>query len=154
MPSGMHQVKVQLPIKVIWDFVSDMDHWAPLIPGYIDHKKINDRQSTWEFKSDIGIMKKKVNLLIDIKEWVEPTRVTFDLKGINEKFRGSGYFEAEATNPNQTKMTGFLEIIAEGAMGTMINNILKTVIPKTAEEMAIAISTKLEEINGDKTRIY
>jgi carbon monoxide dehydrogenase subunit G len=146
MPSGMHQVKVHLSIEEVWDFVKEMDHWAPLIPGYIHHEKINEHQSTWEFKSDIGIMKKKVSLLIDIKEWKEPTKVTFSLKGINEKFSGNGYFEAEYIDENITKMTGYLDILAEGVMGSMINNILKTSIPKTAEEMAIAISNKLEAL--------
>jgi carbon monoxide dehydrogenase subunit G len=147
MPSGMHQVEVRLPIENVWDFVKDMDHWAPLVPGYISHQKINERRSTWEFKSDIGIMKKKVNLLIDITEWNEPNLVTFNLKGINEKFTGNGYFQAEVVGNSLTRMTGYLEIVAEGAMGSIVNNILKTSIPKTAEEMAVAISVRLEELN-------
>ncbi|HLO12462.1 MAG TPA: SRPBCC family protein [Pseudoneobacillus sp.] len=149
MPSGMHQVEVQLPIVEVWEFVKDMDNWAPLVPGYINHNKISENQSTWEFKSDVGIMKKKVNLMITIKEWNEPTKVTFDLKGINEKFSGNGYFIAEEVGAFKTKMTGFLDINAEGAMGSIVNNILKTTIPKTAEEMAIAISLKLEELKGN-----
>jgi carbon monoxide dehydrogenase subunit G len=151
MPSGMHQVEVHLPIEEVWNFVKDMDNWAPLVPGYIDHKKLSERQSTWEFKSDVGIMKKKVSLFIDIKEWMEPTRVTFDLTGINEKFTGSGYFKAESVGLNKTKMTGYLDIVAGGAMGSIVNNILKTTIPKTAEEMALAISSKLEELKGELT---
>lgn len=151
MPSGMHQVEVRLPIENVWDFVKDMDNWAPLVPGYIGHKKINERRSTWEFKSDIGIMKKKVSLLIDITEWNEPNLVTFNLKGINEKFTGNGYFQAEVVGNCLTKMTGYLDIVAEGAMGSIVNNILKTSIPKTAEEMAVAISARLEELNGNLT---
>jgi carbon monoxide dehydrogenase subunit G len=151
MPSGMHQVEVHLPIENVWDFVKDMDNWAPLVPGYIGHQKINERRSTWEFKSDIGIMKKKVSLLIDITEWKEPNLVTFNLKGLNEKFTGHGYFKAEKIRSNLTRMTGFLEIVAEGAMGSIVNNILKASIPKTAEEMALAISGRLEELNGNLT---
>ncbi|HYK72416.1 MAG TPA: SRPBCC family protein [Pseudoneobacillus sp.] len=146
MPSGIHHIEMNLPIEDIWKFVKDMDNWAPLVPGYIQHKKLNERQSTWEFKSDLGIMKKKVSLMIDIKEWIEPTKVTFHLKGINEKFNGSGYFRAESISKDKTKMTGFLDINAEGAMGGMVNNILKTVVPNTAEELAEAISLKLEEL--------
>ncbi|WP_412850212.1 hypothetical protein [Brevibacillus invocatus] len=52
--------------RTIWEFVSVMDKWAPLVPGYISHEIINDRQSTWTFMGDIGIMKKKVSLKIDI----------------------------------------------------------------------------------------
>jgi carbon monoxide dehydrogenase subunit G len=149
MPSGIHQVDVHLPITDVWNFVKDMDHWAPLVPGYIHHQKLNESSSTWEFKSDIGIMKKKVKLLIDITEWNEPNLVTFNLKGINEKFSGNGYFQAEEVGKSLTKMTGYLEIVAEGAMSSIVNNVLKTSIPKTAEEMAIAISEKLEELRGN-----
>jgi carbon monoxide dehydrogenase subunit G len=149
MPSGIHQVEVQLPIENVWDFVKDMDNWAPLVPGYLNHQKFNEKRSTWEFKSDIGIMKKKVSLMIDIIEWNEPNLVTFNLKGINEKFTGHGYFKAEEVGAHVTCMTGYLEIVAEGAMGSIVNNILKTSIPKTAEDMAQAISGRLEEINGN-----
>ncbi|WP_442599751.1 CoxG family protein [Neobacillus sp. D3-1R] len=146
MPSGIHHIEINLPIEDIWNFVKDMDNWAPLVPGYIQHEKLNEKQSTWEFKSDIGIMKKKVSLMITINEWIEPTKVIFQLTGINEKFRGNGYFTAEPLSSEKTKMTGFLDIHAEGAMGGMVNNILKTVVPKTAEELAEAISLKLEEL--------
>jgi carbon monoxide dehydrogenase subunit G len=146
MPSGIHQVEVQLHIEEVWDFVKDMDNWAPLVPGYIQHQKLSDRRSTWEFKSDVGIMKKKVSLFIDIQEWVEPSKVTFQLTGINEKFTGNGYFLAETVGHNHTKMTGYLDIVAEGTLSSIVNNVLKTSIPKTAEEMAVAISDKLQEV--------
>jgi carbon monoxide dehydrogenase subunit G len=143
MPSGIHQVDLELPIGVIWNFVKDLDNWAPLVPGYVNHEKINQRQSTWEFKGDIGILKKKVSLMIDIKEWTPPHKVCFDLKA--EKYVGEGYFEAREINKNKTTLIGFLEVTAVGAMETMKNSLLKTAIPKSAEEMALAISSKLVE---------
>ncbi|MFZ7946531.1 CoxG family protein [Neobacillus sp. 19] len=145
MPSGTFQVEVGLPINEVWDFVRDMDHWAPLIPGYIHHQKFTNRQSTWEFYSKMGPIKKKVNLMITIKDWIEPTRVTFNLKGLNENLSGSGYFLAEALDKNKTRITGFLDMTAGGAMGPMINAVLKSVIPKITEEMGIAIAKKLNQ---------
>jgi carbon monoxide dehydrogenase subunit G len=145
MPSDIQHVELDIPIEVIWNFIRDENNWAPLVPGYIQHEKINDRQITWEFKSDLGIMKKKVSLLIDIKEWNEPNRISFDLKRSNEKYIGEGYFEAKAININKTRVTGFLEINASGAMGTLANSLFKAAIPKSAEEVAVAISSKLEE---------
>jgi carbon monoxide dehydrogenase subunit G len=141
MPSGMHQVELELPIGVIWNFVKDMDNWAPLVPGYLNHEKLNNRQSTWEFKGDLGILKKKVSLLIDIKERRPPTKVCFDLKG--EKYSGEGYFEASAINKNKTRLTGYLDVTAVGSMEGMKNSLLKNAISKSAEEFALAISSKL-----------
>lgn len=145
MPSGMHQVEVDLPINTVWNFVKNMDNWAPLIPGYIQHKRYTNRQSSWEFYSNIGFIKKKISLMVTIKEWMEPTKVTFNLKGINEKLSGGGYFLAEAIDRNKTRITCFLEITASGAMGPLVNRVLKSYLPRVTQEMAIAIATKLEE---------
>ena len=147
MPSGMHQVEVGLPVNKIWDFVKDMDNWAPLVPGYIQHQKITDRQSTWEFFSNIGFIKKQINLMVTIQEWIEPTKVTFNLKGVNEELSGGGYFLAEIINNNTTRITGFLEITAGGTMGPMVNTLLKSSLPKLMKETTIAIATKVEELN-------
>jgi carbon monoxide dehydrogenase subunit G len=144
MPSGIHEEIINLPIEKVWSFVKDMDNWAPLIPGYISHKKFNERLSTWEFYQDIGILKKKISLMVTIREWIAPTKVTFDLKGLNEKFFGNGYFQAEALGKDQTKVIGYLEINAQGAMGKVVNKVLKTSIPKTAQEITAAIADKFK----------
>lgn len=148
MPSGVHQLELNLPISSVWEFVSVMDRWAPLVPGYISHEILSENQSTWTFKGDIGIMQKTVSLKVDITEWREPTKVTFNLTGINENFGGNGYFEAEALGENRTRMTGSLDITAKGVMGPMINTILKSFVPKVTKELAEAIGAKIEETSG------
>lgn len=148
MPNGIHSVELDVAIEKIWEFVSDMNKWAPLVPGYIEHEILNERQSTWAFKGDLGFMKKTVKLKIDIQEWIEPTKVTFDLEGLSDNFSGNGYFEAEALDENRTKMTGYLDISAKGAMGPMINTIMKTFVPKTAQELTEAVAGKIAELEG------
>ncbi|MCG7344758.1 SRPBCC family protein [Sporosarcina sp. ACRSL] len=146
MPSGTYTTEIDVPIEKVWDFVSDMNRWAPLVPGYIEHEILSDTQSTWTFKGDIGIMQKTVKLQIDITEWKEPTLVTFDLKGLNENFAGDGYFKAEALSDSKTVMHGNLDITAKGVMGPMINTILKSFVPKTAEDLTKAIAEEITNI--------
>ena len=146
MPSGTYTTELDLPIEKVWDFVSDMNRWAPLVPGYIEHEILSDKQSTWTFKGDIGIMQKTVKLQIDITEWREPTLVTFDLKGLNENFAGNGYFKAEVISETQTMMHGNLDITAKGVMGPMVNAILKSFVPKTAEDLTKAIAEEITNI--------
>ncbi|WP_210366044.1 SRPBCC family protein [Bacillus sp. REN3] len=143
MPSGQHEINIGIPIESVWEFVKDMDHWAPLLPGYISHEKISEKMSNWTFKETIGFMKKKISLQVTIKEWKEPTKVTFVLKGINENLTGNGYFLAEAISSNETKMTGFLEMEAHGAMAPVMNGVLKNNLPKTGQELTEAIARKL-----------
>ncbi|MEH6992388.1 SRPBCC family protein [Neobacillus drentensis] len=147
MPSELQQIELAIPITVIWDFIRDANNWAPLVPGYIQHEQMNDNKITWDFKSDLGIMKKKVSLVIDIKEWNEPNRVSFELRRTNEKYIGEGYFEAQALNKNKTRLTAFLEINASGALGSLANSLFKNAIPISTDEVASAISLKLEEFN-------
>lgn len=147
MLSDLQHLELDIPIEVIWDFIRDENNWAPLVPGYIQHEKLNERQISWEFKSDLGVMKKKVSLLINILEWNEPARVSFELKRSNEKYLGEGYFEARALTRNKTRLTGFLEINATGPMGSLANSLFKKALQKSDEEVAAAISSKLEEFN-------
>ncbi|KKI90232.1 carbon monoxide dehydrogenase [Bacillus sp. SA1-12] len=145
MPSELYKVEANLPIYSIWRFVSDMDNWAPLIQGYIEHEIVSERESIWKFKTDLGMIKKKIELKVEITSWVEPTKVTFNLTGINEKMTGKGYFEAEAIAENSTCMTGFLEIIPEGKMAKMINNKLKKNLSEITKELTEAIIEKIGE---------
>ncbi|MDW0117762.1 SRPBCC family protein [Sporosarcina thermotolerans] len=146
MPSGTHSTELDLPIKKIWDFVSDMNRWAPLVPGYIEHTILSNTQSTWTFKGDIGIVQKTVKLQIDVTEWREPSLVTFDLKGVHDNFVGNGHFKADATSNSTTLMHGNLDIAAKGVMGPMINAILKSFIPKTVEEFTNAVAEEITNI--------
>lgn len=150
MPNGSHDTNLDLPIETVWDFVSSINNWAPLVPGYINHELINENESTWEFKGDLGFMKKKVKLKVDIIEWQEPNLVTFNLSGLSDNFSGDGYFKAEKIDDNSTKMTGYLDITAGGAMGPMINSILKNFVPKTAEELTTAVANKIGEEVSNK----
>ncbi|HLT57030.1 MAG TPA: SRPBCC family protein [Bacillota bacterium] len=145
MPSGVHNIKLNVPIENVWNFVSVIDNWAPLVPGYISHEIISDKESTWSFKGDLGFMKKTVKLKVDITSWEEPNRVTFNLTGLSDNFVGEGYFLAEKIDDHTTQMSGSLDITARGAMGPMINSILKNFVPQTTEELTTAVANKIIE---------
>ncbi|PWW25862.1 carbon monoxide dehydrogenase subunit G [Cytobacillus oceanisediminis] len=145
MPNCTHQAEVNVPIGSIWNFVSDIGNWAPLVPGYIAHEVLNDKESTWSFKSDMGILKKKIELKVDITSWQEPTKVTFNLTGLNEKFTGHGYFLAGKGKNNRNLMTGALDIKAEGMMAKVANSLLNTTLPEITAELTEAVAAKLEQ---------
>jgi carbon monoxide dehydrogenase subunit G len=145
MPSELYKVEVNLPIHSIWEFVSVMDNWAPLVPGYIEHEIINDSESIWKFKTDLGVIKKKVELKVDITDWIKPKKVIFNLTGINEKMTGKGYFEAQIIDTNNTLMTGYLEITTEGKIAKLINSKLKKNLNELTKELTEAIIAKIKE---------
>ncbi|RHW43521.1 SRPBCC family protein [Neobacillus notoginsengisoli] len=148
MPRGVYSIDLKVPIEKVWRFVGSIDNWAPLVPGYIEHKIISDKESTWAFKGDFGFMKKTIKLKVDITEWNEPVLVTFDLTGLSDNFAGNGYFKAEKRNGSSTRMTGCLDITAYGIKGPVANSILKNFVPETTEELTTAVAKKILEIEN------
>lgn len=143
MSSYQHEMTVNTPLETAWEFIRSIDNWAPLVPGYITHEMLNEKESTWKFKSNFGIVKKKIHLKVNITQWIEQEKVCFQLTGINEKISGHGYFKALKANDRQTKMIGFLDISAEGTMAKVVNPVLKTSLPEFTEELTRAVSEKM-----------
>lgn len=143
MVHGIHHIELDMPVERIWGFVSDMNNWAPLVPGYLEHVIINDRQSVWKIHGDIGIMQRTVNLNVTITEWTEPTNVNFQLIGLKETCVGKGYFKAESLLNGKSEMTGFLDISIKGMMGPMVNPVLKSLVPKVGREFTEAVAAKM-----------
>lgn len=150
MPEGTYTKEIHIPRDTIWNFIKDMNHWAPLVPGYITHHIRNEKQSTWKFKGDLGFIQKKIELRVDITEWKKPSLVTFQLKGLNEKFSGSGYFMANEKSDSTTNITGHLAITAKGLKGALINGVLKTFVPNLTRELTTNISHKIQTLQSDQ----
>ena len=96
MPEAIHTLRVALPPEAVWDFVKDMNQWAPMLTGYQKHRILSDTKSLWTLKGDVGILSRTVELEVNITEWAGPDRVRFTLTGLNEAVSGEGQFEIRA----------------------------------------------------------
>ena len=54
----------KLPVDVIWDFVREMDNWAPFLTGYQSHEKQSEDESVWTLKGDLGSLTRTVTLQV------------------------------------------------------------------------------------------
>lgn len=95
MPEVHYRTVVPLPRQQIWDFVKDIDNWAPMMTGYVSHEVQDERNSVWTLRGDVGILSRSVRLAVCVTEWAGPDRVTFTLKGLNEAVDGGGSFVLE-----------------------------------------------------------
>jgi carbon monoxide dehydrogenase subunit G len=96
MASHEHRIDTDLPVGTIWEFVREMDHWAPFLTGYQKHEKQSETESIWTLKGDVGVLARQLRFRVTVTEWAGPERVRFALKGINEPMSGEGSFQMEA----------------------------------------------------------
>jgi carbon monoxide dehydrogenase subunit G len=96
LPEAEFSTTARLPVPVIWDYVREMDNWAPFLRGYQSHEKQSDVDSVWVLKGDVGMMTRTVKFHVHVDEWGEPSQVRFTLKGLNEPMQGGGEFRLEA----------------------------------------------------------
>ncbi len=99
MPEAIQTLRVALPPEAVWDFVKDMNKWAPMLTGYQKHTIVTETKSLWTLKGDVGILSRTVELEVNITEWAGPERVRFTLTGLNEAVSGEGQFEIRAIAP-------------------------------------------------------
>ncbi|WP_010647876.1 CoxG family protein [Oceanobacillus massiliensis] len=145
MAHSIHQMELDIPINIIWKFISDINNWAILVPGYADHKLINDRKSIWKLRGDFGIMQRTVKLEVNITESRKPSNIQFHLSGLNQTCTGEGYFQATEISKTKTTITGSLAITVKGRMGPVINPFLKTVVPKMTKDLTEKVASRIVE---------
>ncbi len=90
MPEVEYTTTVNMPPTAIWEFVKDMNNWAPFLTGYQKHEILSDTDSIWTLKGDVGVLARMVRLKAHVTEWEGPSRVAFTLTGMNEDVDGGG----------------------------------------------------------------
>ena len=95
MPEVEYTTKMALSRELVWEFVKDMNNWAPMLTGYQKHEIIDDKDSIWTLKGDVGILSRMVRLKAHVTEWSDRDRVAFTLEGQNEKVDGGGLLVME-----------------------------------------------------------
>ncbi|PIC74263.1 CoxG family protein [Sporosarcina sp. P17b] len=144
MPNSTKEIKVAATSQQVWSFLIDVDQWAPLIPGYIEHEKSNDQQFKWKFRADLGVIQKNIVMQVDITEQAEHSKVAFTLEGLNENLEGNGSFQVEDAI-DATSLIGYLDITGKGMMGSVMNSMMKTYVPETVNALTDAISEKISQ---------
>ena len=105
MPEVTYKTVMNLSPERIWDFVQDMNNWAPFMTGYQSHEIKTDRHSVWILKGDVGVLSRTVHLDVHITEWNGPERVSFTLEGLNESVNGDGTFTMAPFKPDDEATT-------------------------------------------------
>jgi carbon monoxide dehydrogenase subunit G len=149
MPEVNYKNIVNAPMDEVWGFVSAIGKWAPFLKGYQKHEEINDKESIWTLKGDVGVLSRTVDVKVNITDWDEEgKKVEFTIEGINEKASGGGTFIAVAKSDSETELTFNLTMSAGGMIGPVVNVLLKPMLKPVAKEMADKIKDRIEELRG------
>ena len=143
MAKGSNIVELDVPLEYTWDFVSNMNNWAPLVNGYVTHKIIDDHHSTWRLQGDLGVIKRYINLHVEITEWQAPDKISFTIASPTKKLIGNGFFHAEEISPSITRITSELEMKATGKGAFVFNGAMKPFVPRMAKRLTEAIAKNL-----------
>jgi carbon monoxide dehydrogenase subunit G len=95
MPEVEYTTTMALSCELVWEFVKDMNNWAPMLTGYQTHEILDETDSLWTLKGDVGILSRTVKLRAHVTEWVDREKVSFTLTGLNEKVDGGGVLVME-----------------------------------------------------------
>jgi carbon monoxide dehydrogenase subunit G len=90
VPEVEYTTTLSLPRETVWDFVKDMNNWAPFLTGYQRHEILSETDSIWTLKGDVGVLARVVRLKAHVTDWSGPDRVAFTLTGLNEPVEGGG----------------------------------------------------------------
>lgn len=134
MAIASHSVVISAPVENVWEYVSQVENWATMVPAYKEHEQIDEKKSVWVFEGNFKGIKKTVKMELNITEFDEPSIIRFELKGLTDNFTGSGRFTAEET-AGETTMTGTIEVNAGGLTGAMLTPVIKMVLPKVTTRL-------------------
>lgn len=148
MPAVKHMATVSAPIDVVWDYIKEMGNWAPYLEGYQKHEEINEQESIWTLKGDVGVLCRTVKIKITITEWVEPQKVSFELDGLTEQVSGGGTFLASGNSSGSTELHFDFTIKAGGLIGPVANVLMKPMLKPVARNMGEKIKEAIEKNNA------
>ncbi len=140
MPDISYTTTMGAPRAKVWDFVRDMNNWAPFTRGYLSHEIINEKESLWTVKGDLGPISRITKVHFTITEWIEGERVAFTVKGLNEPLTGGGaILLTDAESGARTQIRGDATIEFGGSLGPVVNHLMLPFIESGADELVVRI---------------
>lgn len=144
----LYSMIIDVPIEWAWEYMKDFSDWAPLVPGYISHRIVNEKESNWIFSTDIGPIKKKIEFQLEILSVHAPKSMTFQVNGINEGFTGHGQIELKKLKRDRTFITASIDLQVTGPLAKLIKPLLKSNPPKITPEFKHEVTARIHQYHN------
>ncbi|GEM_PF-321885 len=129
-----YEREIPLPRAQVWEFVKDINNWAPMAPGYQSHEVISDKEYIWVIKGEVGPLRRTTKVRVVVTEWVEGERVGFDLAGLNEPISGHGLITLSDSDGG-TVIRGDGDVIYGGVLGPVVNRLMVPFVQQGSDEL-------------------
>lgn len=135
---------IAAPIGAVWDHVSDIARWAPLMPGMQDVEMIDADHSRWVLKVGVGGLVRTVKVDVTVDRWAGPGEVDFTYVLTSDPVKGSGTYRAAAQDGGCTAIELHVKVEGSGPMAPMWEAMGKPVLPQLAKAFAGALKSQIE----------
>lgn len=135
---------IAAPIGAVWDFVSDISGWAPLMPGMQDVEMIDADHSRWVLKVGVGGLVRTVKVDVTVDRWAGPGEVDFTYGLTSDPVKGSGTYRAVAQGAAETAIELHVKVEGSGPMAPMWEAMGRPLLPQLAKAFAGALKTQIE----------
>ncbi len=149
MPDVSYTTVMRAPCSEVWEFVRDMNNWAPFARGYQSHEVIDERESIWTVKGDLGPISRVTKFHITITEWIEAERVAFTLTGLNEPITGQGAIQLSDNGGAETQIRGEATLLFGGTLAPVVNHLIGPWIREGADDL---VSKIVAAVTGEEVR--
>lgn len=149
MPEVKHSKQMNVPVSEVWDFVKNMDNWAPFLMGYVGHKTINEKESEWKLKSTILGVTYSFQMKVMITEWEEEAKVGFELNGMTHPVKGGGLVTLKGDkNGNSTDVSFSISLNGKGLAAPVVNRVVAPLLEPMARELLDKINDELVKVGA------
>src|SRR3954462_8069774 len=98
MPEVEYSTALSLPRETIWEFVKDINNWAPFLTGYQKHEIESETDSVWTLKGDVGVLRRRARPKAHGAQWNGPGRGPSTPAGLDEVVEGGATFSIARPN--------------------------------------------------------
>jgi carbon monoxide dehydrogenase subunit G len=137
-------VVIDAPLGDVWNYVSDIQRWAALMPGMRECEVIDASDSKWTIKVGVGGLVRTVRVNVHVDQWDGPERVFFSYKLDGDPVQGGGTYVAKAIGPSQTEIVLNVRVEGGGPMAPMWEAMGKPLLPTLAKGFAGQLKESIE----------
>jgi carbon monoxide dehydrogenase subunit G len=141
-------VVIDAAIGDVWDYVSDIQRWAELMPGMRECEVIDASDSQWTIKVGVGGLVRTVKVNVHVDQWDGPGRVLFSYRLGGDPVQGGGTYTAKALGARQTEIVLNVRVEGGGPMAPMWEAMGKPLLPQLARGFADQLKAAIEAVHA------